>query len=193
MTVHMPGQLFFGREVDLEPEITLFFAIRPDADATDDVTRLMTSLHDDETMLGRPIDPDHLHVTLLCLGVFADQTPPSLLPTASVAVTTLRTDPIEVVFDRVGGTRGPLLLRGSDGLAALRAFQQTLKVTLIKAGLRRYVHSAPEPHVTLSYGSSDVPERPIDPISWTVRHFVLIESRLGKHQHVERGRWPIGN
>jgi 2'-5' RNA ligase len=193
MTVHMPGQLFFGREFDLEPKIGLFFAIRPDAEATDCLTRLMTQLHDDETMLGRPIDPDHLHVTLLRLGVFADQTPPSLLPTASVAVTTLRTDPIEVVFDRVGGTRGPFLLRGSDGLAALRAFQQILKVTLIKAGLRRYMHSIPEPHVTLSYDSSDVPERPIDPIGWTVRHFVLIESRLGKHQHVERGCWSIGN
>jgi 2'-5' RNA ligase len=67
MTVHMPEQLFFGREFDLEAKIGLFFAIRPDADATDCVTRLMTQLHDDKTMLGRPIDPDHLHVTLLRL------------------------------------------------------------------------------------------------------------------------------
>jgi RNA 2',3'-cyclic 3'-phosphodiesterase len=193
MTVYIPEQPSFGKAFDLAPKLGLFFAIQPDAGATDCLTRLMGQLRDDKTMLGRPVDPDRLHGTMLRLGVFADQTPPSLIPTADAAATTLMTESIEVVFDRVGGTGGPILLRGSDGLAALRAFQQTLKVALIKAGLGRYVHSVPEPHVTLSYDSRDAPERPIDPIGWTVRHFVLIESRLGKHQHIERGRWSIRN
>jgi 2'-5' RNA ligase len=144
-------------------------------------------------MLGRPVDPDRLHGTVLCLGMFADQTPPSLIPTADAAAAMLRTGPIEVVFNRVGGTGGLTLLRGSDGLQGLRAFQQTLKVALIKAGLRRYIYRVPDPHVTLSYDSNDAPERPIDPIVWTVRYFSFIESRFGKHQHVERGRWSIRN
>jgi 2'-5' RNA ligase len=193
MTVHQPEQPSFGREFNLEPTLGLFFGIRPDGGATDCLTRLMAQLHDDKTMLGWPVDRDRLHVTLLRLGAFADQIPPNLVSTASAAATTIRTEPFTVVFDRVAGTGGPFLLGGSDGLAALRSFQQTLKIALITAGLRRYVRPVPEPHVTLSYDSPAVPERPIDPIGWTARQFVLIESRLGKHEHVERDRWSIRN
>jgi 2'-5' RNA ligase len=193
MTIHRAEQPSFGGGFNLEPTLGLFFAIQPDVGATGRMTRLMGQLHDDKTMLGRPVDPDRLHATLLHLGMFADQMPPSLIPTASTGAATIRTEPVEVVLDRIGGTGGRVLLRGYDGSAALKALQQALKVVLIKAGLRRYVRSVPEPHVTLSYDSNEIPERPIDPIVWAVRQFVLIESRLGKHQHIERGRWSIRN
>jgi RNA 2',3'-cyclic 3'-phosphodiesterase len=186
-------QLSFGREFDLEPKLGLFLAVLLDVGATDCATRLMARLHDDKAMLGGPVDPDRLHATLLYLAMFADQIPPSLIPAVSTAMTTVRGAPVDVVLDRAGGTGKLLLLRGSDGSPGLKALQQSMKVALIKAGLRRYMHSIPEPHVTLSYNFSDIPERPIDPIVWTARHFVLIESRLGKHQHVERGRWSIRN
>jgi RNA 2',3'-cyclic 3'-phosphodiesterase len=190
-TVHLPEQFSFGREFDIKPRHRLFFGIRPDVDATECLTRLMTRLRNDEIMLGKPVDSDRLHVTLHHLGDFVDQIPPSLMPAASAAAATVRMQPFDVAFDRVGGTKGQFLLRDSDGSAALRVFRQTLSAALIKAGLRRRVDPAFNPHVTLSYEFSDVPEQAIDPISWTVRQFVLTESLLEENRHIKLGCWPI--
>jgi 2'-5' RNA ligase len=184
-------QLSFGREFDITPRHRLFFGIWPDAAAIGCLTRLMRRLRSDELMLGRPVDSDRLHVTLHHLGDFVDQIPPSLVPAATAAAATVRMQPFDVVFDRVGGTRGQFLLRACDGSTALKLFRQTLSAALTKAGLRRRVDPAFNPHMTLSYDFSDVPEQSIDPIQWTVRQFVLIESLLGKHRHIERGCWPI--
>jgi RNA 2',3'-cyclic 3'-phosphodiesterase len=184
-------QLSFGRAFDVKPRHRLFFGIWPDAEATGCLTRLMGRLRNDGIMPGEPVDSDRLHVTLHHLGDFVDQIPPSLVPAARMAAATVKMQPFDVAFDRVGGTRGQFLLRTSDEAAALKMFRQTLSVALIKAGLRRRVDSVFNPHVTLSYDFSDVPEQPIDPINWTVRQFVLVESLLGEHRHVERGRWPI--
>src|SRR6266567_3463610 len=182
-TVHRPEQLSFAPEFDIRPRHHLFFGIWPDVGATSRLARLMGQLRHDKIMPGRPVDPDRLHVTLHRLGVFADQIPASLIPTAGAAAATVKTQPFDVAFDRVGGTRGLFLLRASDGPVALRAFRQTLSAALIRAGLRHRVDSAFSPHVTLSYDFSDVPERPVDPIRWTVQQFVLIESLLGEHRH----------
>lgn len=189
--IHSSEQLSFGREFDIKPRRRLFFGIWPDVDATERLTRLMARLRNDKIMLGKPVDVDRLHVTLHHLGDFVDQMPPSLVPTASLAASTVRTRPFKIAFDRFGGTRGQLLLRASDGSAALMEFRETLSAALIKAGLRSRVDTAFNPHVTLSYDFSDVPERSIDPIGWTVRQFVLIESLLGEHRHVEQGCWSI--
>jgi 2'-5' RNA ligase len=151
----------------------------------------MEWLRHEEIMRGRAVEAHRLHITLHHLGDFVDQIPSSLLPAARAAAATVKMPPFEVVFDRVGGTRGQFLLRASDGSMALRHFRQTLSTALIKAGLRRHIDAAFTPHVTLSYDISDAPELPIEPISWTVRQFHLIESRLGKHQHIEHDSWPI--
>lgn len=184
-------QFSFGQKLDIEPKHRLFFGIWPDAGATNRLTQLMAQLRHDGIMPGRPVDSNRLHITLHHLGDFADQIPPSLMPTARAAAATVTMQPFDVAFDRVGGTKGQFLLRASDGSAALRVFRQTLSAALIKAGLRRRVDPAFGPHMTLSYDFSDVAEHPIDPINWTVRQFVLTESLLGKHQHIERGCWQV--
>jgi 2'-5' RNA ligase len=190
-TVQPSEQLSFGQEFDIKPRHRLFFGIWPDVGAIDRLIPLMARLRDDKIMPGKPVDADRLHVTLHHLGDFSDQMPPSLVPSASMAAATVRMQPFNVTFDRVGGTRGQFLLRASDGSAALMEFRQTLSAALIKAGLRGRVGTAFNPHMTLSYDFSDIPEQSVDPISWTVSQFVLIESLLGKHQHIGRGSWPI--
>jgi RNA 2',3'-cyclic 3'-phosphodiesterase len=180
-----------GAEFDIEPSRRLFFAIRPDVGATGRLTCLMERLRRDGIMPGRSVEPDRLHITLHHLGDFDDQIPPSLVPTASMAAATVRMQPFGVAFDRVGGTIGPFLLRASDGARALRMFHQTLSEALIKAGLRRHATSAFHPHMTLIYNFADTLEQTIEPIDWTVREFVLIESLLGKHKHIERGCWSL--
>lgn len=184
-------QLTFGEAFDDRPRHRLFFGLWPEAHAAERLTRLMTQLRHDGIMPGKPVDHDRLHLTLHHLGDFVDQIPPSLLPAAQAAAATVRMTPFEVVFDRIGGTKGQFLLRSSDGSTALRHFRKTLGDALIKAGLRRRVEPNFAPHVTLSYDFSDEPERAIEPIGWTVREFILVESLLGKHQHLRQGNWPI--
>jgi 2'-5' RNA ligase len=190
-TLQSSEQLSFGREFEAKPGHRLFFGIWPDVGATGRLTRLIARLRNEKIMPGKPVDADRLHVTLHDLGDFADQMPPSLVPTASLAAATVRMQPFNVTFDRVGGIKGQFLLRASDRSAALMELRQILRAALVKSGLRNRVDGVFNPHVTLSYDFSDVPEQPIDPISWTVSQFVLIESLLGKHQHIERGCWPI--
>src|ERR1700677_1665051 len=186
-----PPQPSLGAEFDIEPSRRLFFAIRPDVGATGRLTYLMAFLRHDGVMPGRLVEPDRLHITLHHLGDFDGQIPPSLVPTASMAAASVRMQPFGVAFDRVGGTTGPFLLRASDGARVLRMFRQALSEALIRAGLRRHVAAAFNPHMTLSYDFSDIPEQTIEPIDWTVREFVLIESLLGKHKHIERGCWSL--
>lgn len=192
-TARSSEQLPFGREFDIKPRYRLFFGIWPDVGAIGHLTRLMARLRNDKIMLGKPVDADRLHATLAHLGDFSDQMPPSLVPTARLAAVTVRMQPFNLTLDRVGGTRGPFLLRASNRPEALMEFRQTLSAALIKAGLRDRVDPDFKPHVTLSYNFSDAPELAIDPISWTVRQFILVESLLGEHQHIQRGCWPIRN
>jgi 2'-5' RNA ligase len=186
-----PAQLSLGEEFDGGPTRRLFLGIPPDTGATSDLMRLIAELCSDGIMPGRPVGPDRLHITLHHLGDFADQIPPSLIPAVNAAMATVRMPLFDVVCDRVGGTRGPFLLRASDGSPPLKIFRQTISAALIEAGLRGYIVPGFNPHVTLSYDFSDAPEHTIQPIRWTVRQFVLIESLPGQHRHIERGCWPI--
>jgi len=186
------GQLTLGGLSDGQPWRRLFFGIWPDARAAEDLTQLMARMRRDGIMRGKPVDADRLHLTLHHLGDFGDQMPSGLLPTAQKAAAMVKAPPFEVVFDRIGGTQGQFLLRASDKLAALTEFRQALSTALVKAGLRRHIKTtAFNPHVTLSYGFSDVPKMLIQPISWSVRDFVLVESLLGQHKHIRQGVWPI--
>ncbi len=76
-------------------------------------------------------------------------------------------------------------------MAELRDFRQTLSIALIRAGMGRQIDPAFNPHVTLSYDFSDVPEMSIEPIRWTICEFCLVDSLLGKHKHIREDVWKL--
>jgi 2'-5' RNA ligase len=97
--------------------------------------------------------------------------------------------PFRVVFDRVMSFRnGALVLRGDDGLIGLEILQQRLSDVLDgrPRQARRFT-----PHMTLLRDSRLVDERPIEPIGWTVREFVLVHSLLGRTRHRHLVRVPL--
>ncbi len=108
--VDLSQQPSFGGIFDSQPRHRLFFGIWPNANAAENLTRLIARLRHDRIRLGRPVDINRLHLTLHHLGDFVDQIPPSLLPTVRAAAATVRIQPFEIVFDRIGGTRGQFLL-----------------------------------------------------------------------------------
>src|SRR5207244_1145602 len=84
----------------------------------------------------------------------------------------------------------PFVLRGDAGLAKLVSFRRLLGDAIQSAGLGQ-VKPGYVPHVTLLYDQRRVEERPIEPISWTVREFVLIHSLIGQSRYIPLGRWPL--
>jgi 2'-5' RNA ligase len=145
---------------------------------------------------GVPIDPALLHITFFCLGQYDGEAPPDIVARARMAAAMISGMPFEITFDRLlsfyhrTGNR-PLVLCGSDGLPSLQAFHQRMAMALAKADLKKFVGSRITPHVTLLRDNRNVAERPIQPISWTVRDFVLVDSLIGKTQHIELDRWPL--
>lgn len=185
----MPHQLSLFEEPP-DARHALFFALMPDDKAAGDAAHLVHSLRRQRLRLQKPLEPARLHVTLCGLGGFVGQMPPHLFAHADAAVAAVRMDPFPVAFDRIHALNGRLSLRPSSA-GPLHDFGSQLRATLIKGGLRRWLRWRFSPHMTLSYAAEDMAEVQVDPVAWTVRDFVLVESLQGLHRHIRRGAWPL--
>ena len=190
--------LFAELDVAPTPSDRLLFLTYPDMDAAARIAGRVADLRAEHGLRGKPVAPERLHITLNHLGDHAG-VPQDMVALAREAAETVTMSPFDVVFDRVvsfGGKPGnlPFVLRGGDGLDQLLGFQQILAAAMRKTGSRlgKWAESNFTPHVTLLYDRQSVAERAIEPISWTVREFVLVHSLLGRTQHVVVGRWPLG-
>lgn len=164
----------------------LFFAVQPAAEERARIGDLIGSLR----IGGVPIRLDRLHITTLSL-VAGDVLPDGLAQQAAETAASIRMPAFRVIFDRlVGGNRSALLLP-SEPLEALRMFRERLGFALTRAGIAFKQSGRFTPHVTLLYGGQPRPEEEIEPISWLVEDFVLIDSLIGETRHVEVGRWPL--
>lgn len=192
----MPEQLSL-MGFDDAPKVTdgLFFAIVPGLDDAQEISQFALRQRSQHGLTGAPLKPEHFHVSLHSLGEY-DGLPRGIVAAAKEAAAAIAVPPFEVTFDHVmsfSGSPGnrPFVLRGSDGLAALMAFQRTLGIAVAKAGLGRFVKAQYTPHMTLLYDARSVEEHPVAPVRWTVREFVLIHSLHGQGRHLPLGRWPL--
>jgi len=184
-----------GFDAPPKPTDRLFFAIFPDAKAAARIEQLAHGLRVEHGLKGSPLKTDRFHVTLHHLGDFPG-VPQDIVAMAGKAAAALAMAPFEVAFDRVSSFAGrpagrPFVLRGSDGVAALTAFQQALGSSMDRSGLGRRAERQYTPHVTLLYDDRIVPEQSVEAIRWTAHEFVLVHSLLGRTQHVPLGRWAL--
>lgn len=164
---------------------SLFFAVLPSQEERARIGDLIASLR----IGGVPMRLDRLHITTLSL-LLEDLLPEGLALEAAEVAASIRMPSFRVIFDRlVGGNRSALLLP-SEPLEALRMFRERLGFALMRAGIP-FRQGGFNPHVTLLYGGQPMPEIEIEPISWLVEDFVLIDSIIGETRHVEVGRWPL--
>ena len=178
----------------LAPVHRLFFAAKPDPDAVARIAGLAgwlgSGMHVRSSLLHR----ERLHIVLHELGDFA-HVPEVVVARACAAATSIDVSPFDVTFDWIssrGGQPGnrPLVLMGSTGLDQLIDFRQALGDALRGAGFRVSGRRF-RPHLTLLYDEGRFDPRAIEPITWTVREFVLIHSRLGKTRDDVKGRWSL--
>jgi 2'-5' RNA ligase len=169
-----------------QPLHRLFFALLPPPAAAAHVRECCAWLG-----RGKWVRPEHLHVTLNIL----DDWP--FLPTEMLAAMVAVGDGVaansfRVIFDQLSGSRRSIVLRPSERIAALHGFQQFLAEALARAGVATRHGVRFSPHLTLMHAGRPNFIEAADPLSWTVREFLLIESLVGWTEHRVRGRWSLG-
>jgi len=173
----------------------LFFAAVPTPEAAAQIEQRAQDFRRELGLKGRPLATEQLHITLYYLGAHAGM-PLGIVAKASETAAAVRMAPFEVAFDRATSFAGkagsrPLVLCNSKPLAALNAFQQTLRTAIKKAGLDNWTQPSFTPHVTLLYDRRGVPQQDVEPVSWTVREFLLVRSLHGMSRHETLARWPL--
>jgi 2'-5' RNA ligase len=190
----MPEQLSFP-SLDPAPTDRLFFALFPDAPAARCTEEIARRLRDQRGLTGRPLASRRFHVSLHCLGDYAG-VPNEIVAKAHDAAANLAAAPFGVLFDLAGSFTGrqrklPLVLRSGDSPLPLIAFQQALGEAMARNGLGRFVSPLYTPHMTLLYDARYIEPRPIEPVGWTVREFVLVRSLVGLTMHIPLARWRL--
>ncbi len=170
-------------------KLRVFFALWPAPPLRAQLSALAGRLH--ETLGGRRMRADTLHLTLVFIGDVEVVRLPELLELASK----VRTPVCDIDFDRVACWRRNHIahLGASQVPDALMELVRQLEAGLDQAGVvfdrRPYV-----PHVTLLRNADCTKENPAsEPILWSTRDFVLVTSSLrseGAH-YQELSRWPL--
>jgi 2'-5' RNA ligase len=174
----------------------LFFALLPDAAAIARIEKLVRDLQSDFGLKGKPLGAKRFHVTLHVVGDFAHF--PQELADASVRVAqaVAAMPSFKLGFYRVGSfsrkaRNMPLVLLGEDGLVTVEALQHALSLAMAQIGLGHGGREHYTPHLTLLYDDRHVAVRPIEPITWTAREFVLVRSLIGQSRHEVLARLPL--
>jgi 2'-5' RNA ligase len=172
-----------------------FFAVLPDAETAARIAALAGTIKTARNFTGTLIRPEHLHVTLFHLGDWI-ALPAPIVAQAGEAAARVAVPAFEVAFNRAESFRNstgiyPFVLTGDNGATPLRAFHTALGAELKKAGLGGATAGEFKPHITLLRDAKRAPPSPIEPVTWTVRDFVLIHSLLGKTTHIHLARWAL--
>lgn len=177
------------------PAHRLFLAIKPDADTAGHIAGLIEQLRPVVGFKGKALRAERLHITLHHLGDFVHLPPEDVVARVRAAAGNLALPPFDVTFNQVVSFHGrrdrrPFVLMGDAGVAGLMAFQAALGGALQHAAVP-LLHGHFQPHITLLYDRGGFAPKAVEPITWTVREFVLIHSWLGKTRYDELGRWPL--
>jgi len=171
----------------------IFLACLPDEATAARIHRLAEGFKRDKGFSGALILPEHLHVTLFHLGDWASL-PEEIVKLAKDAAGQVSVLPFDVTFKRAESFRNrtgiyPFVLTGDA--AQWHTLHTALAAALKRVGLGGATQGDFQPHVTLVYDRIRVKPFAVEPISWTVREFVLVHSRLGKTEHIHLGSWPL--
>jgi 2'-5' RNA ligase len=168
----------------MDPYFRLFFALLPPPGVAAEIGWW----RDQSGGRRSPVSDDRLHMTFLRLGDFA-ASPSGLI--AHLAALRLRLPACRVVLDRMVFDSEAARLVASERIAALASAQRLLRDALVRQGLALPPRGRFSPHVTLHYDPGPGGAAWIDAISWRATELVLIESVVGRHRHLLRGRWPL--
>jgi 2'-5' RNA ligase len=176
------------------PEHRVFFALQPDAPAAERIARLTADLRKRLSLSGKPVAGPRLHLSLNFVGGFRGPPPRAAIDKANQAVAEVVVRPFAVALNRVESWKGdphPLVLAGEDEVIGVEGLHTTLHKALRAVEMAPRREPEVSPHMTLLWDRREVPAECVEPITWTVREFVLIDSVFGEGRHEVLGRWPL--
>lgn len=174
----------------------LFFMVFPNNAVATRIAQLARQQRNRHGLSGVPLRTNRFHASLQGFGLHA-RLPPNLVARAKAVGDRVTAPPFLVNFDRVRSFKGrrrenfPFVLTGGDGVRSLKAFYETIDVQLSHLGFAGGAQGRFTPHVTLLYDDLFVPERSVEPISWSVRELVLVQSLRGRGRYIRLARWPL--
>jgi 2'-5' RNA ligase len=178
----------------------LFFAVLPDADAIAAIRQCTTQLWSRHRLSGQLIIDGRLHISLLGLDDFPGEEVQEVTAVVSPAAAMISLPAFDVCFDRAltfgnqkaePAKRKPWVLVESTASQGLPALQSALFAAL----LARKAPSGFTPHLTLLYDWQRLPATDVVPITWKVREFVLVRSKIGNtsRPYDILARWPLSD
>ena len=90
------------------------------------------------------------------------------------------------------GDPRPLVLVGDDGLIGVRLLHTAIHKALAAGTMAPRREPEIWPHVSLLWDRGEAPPQFVEPITWKVRDFVLLDSPHGEGRHEVLGRWLLG-
>jgi RNA 2',3'-cyclic 3'-phosphodiesterase len=192
----MPQMPLFGIGAKPSFEHNYFFALSPDAKVREQLSQVADDLRASDSLNGSWISSERFHLTLHHLGQFPE-VHPDLVKRACTAAATLEMKAFDIQLDhfmsfdsKIG--KFPCVLTSKYELPELKNFWQLLKNSLFAQRLGQNLANTFTPHATLLYSRQPVVKaHVIKTVQWHVKDFVLIESLVGKSEHIELGRWPL--
>ena len=171
----------------------LFFGLMPDDGTRDRMERVVQGLRERNETRGRWLNPARYHLTLHFLGTYSEL-PQERVADACRAAGALRLPAFELALDRAGHfSNGVGWLGCATTDTALQRLWEELRRALAHERVGVRGHASFIPHVTvLRDARSALPATPIDPVTWPVREFVLVDSVLGASSEYRLlGRWAL--
>lgn len=177
------------------PRHYIFFAIRPAPEAAERICRLAAEIRKRYGLMGRPVRPEHLHISLNFVAQLAEPDR-QVIDRAKAAAAEVAMPPFVVALDRVGSWGrgdGPksMVLRADDGVIGANLLHEKIHAALARAGSVGGAEPHIAPHLTLLRDKAEAPMEFVDPVKWTVEEFVLLDSVRGEGRHELLGRWPL--
>ena len=103
--------------------------------------------------------------------------------------------PFQVTLNHVATFRGgdppPLVLLGDEGVIGAELLHTAIHRALVTGSMAPRREPKVWPHVSLLWDRSAIPRTFVEPIGWTAREFVLLDSLYGEGRHEVLGRWPL--
>lgn len=167
----------------------LFFAVLPDAETAGQIAERAARWRTDHGLKGKPLKPEHFHVTLHHVADMAGAPRQELIDALAERASTLSMPAFRVEFDRVMSfNNGAFVLSGDESTIGLEVLQQRLSDALDPSPrpARRFT-----PHLTLLRDQRRIAEQPVERIGWTAREVVLVHSLLGQTTHRHLVRLPL--
>lgn len=166
----------------------VFFAVWPDEAAAKALHA--TAREAQRHCRGRLMRRETLHLTLAFLGDIAEER----LAEAKRAAEGIVAEPFEMILDTLGYWRHNRILWAGGVSPRLSFIAGALGEGLRAAGFR--LEARPfVAHMTLLRGARcEAPPALAAPVTWPVREFLLVESKLSAEgaRYEPLGRWPLG-